>query len=329
MTSSAIQKREEHGLITGQTVKWTRDMVDLCKKMVCPKGIKDEEFQLFVEQCKATGFNPFTKEAYCVPRNVNVAPKGQPKRYETVHVFQSSADGMRARAARHPTFHSSSSQPVYELDKCEIDEEAGVVRHQYVPNKPRGKLTGAWGRVTYKSGPPVVVWLPVTARQGTSDFWAADPGGMLAKCAEVAALRKAFPVQFSGVLAREEVQEEREPSRLESALEGHAGAREQGVAPPPAGPVVEFGEWKGRPVSALTSQEATAAIAFANEKLAAQPKAKWAQKMRDNAGLIMGHLECLILAEISKPTSPAGDVVDAELVPPPEEEKLADEPGQE
>lgn len=316
-TETAIQKREEQGLITGQAVKWTREQIELCKRVICPKGISDDEFTLFVEQCKATGFNPFTKEAYCVPRNVNTAPSGQPKVYKTVHVFQSSVDGMRARAARHPSFHSSSSQPVYELDQCEIDEGAGVVRHRFQPNKPRGKLMGAWGKVTYKDGDPVVVWLPVTARSGGSDFWKNDHGGMLAKCAEAAALRKAFPVQFSGVHAREEIPDEPEPSRLEAAMSGSAAQAQ--LAPPPVGDLVEFGDWKGRPISGLSLKEASAAVDFANQKLQESPAAKWAPKMRDNLEKIMQHVDRLEIDEARK----AGDVVEAEVVPNPEEPQAA------
>lgn len=304
--NSAIQKVEQTALDTMGNVKWTRQMVELCKRTVCPKGVGEDEFALFIEQCRATGFNPFTKEVYCVPRNVKVSKKGEPDRWETQHVFQPGVDGARARAGRFPDFHSSTSAAVFEKDACEVDVDAGEVRHKFNPCQPRGRLVGAWGKVVKRGGPPVVAWLPAGSRSGNSQFWNADPGGMLAKCAEMAALRKAYPVQFSGVQAREEVQEEA-PSRAEQVL--GAGQPSQETPPaPPTGPLVEFGEWKGRPISGLTLAEAAAAIAFAEAKLAeAKPGARWVKPLAGNLVEVAAHhrrLEALV----------GGDVVEAEVV---------------
>lgn len=308
--TTAIQRVEQTAALdTMGNVKWTRALVDLCKRTVCPKGIQDDEFNLFIEQCRATGFNPFTKEVYCVPRNVKVSKKGEPDRWETQHVFQPGVDGARARAGRFPDFHSSTSAAVFEKDACEVDVDAGEVRHKFNPCQPRGRLVGAWGKVVKRGGPPVVAWLPAGSRSGNSQFWNADPGGMLAKCAEMAALRKAYPVQFSGVQAREEVQEEA-PSRAEQVLNaGQATVAESPPAPAP-GPLVEFGEWKGRPVSGLSMAEAANAITFAEAKLAeAKPGARWVKALEGNLAEVKAHYEQMAAVVV-----PAGDVVDAEVV---------------
>jgi phage recombination protein Bet len=314
--TNAIQKAEVVALDTMGNVQWTREVMELCKRQVCPKGVSDDEFSVFIAQCQATGLNPFTKEAYCVPRNVKVSRKGEQDRWETIHTFQPGIDGARARAGRFPDFHSSTSAAVYELDQCEVDVDAGKVAHKFNPCKPRGKLVGAWGKVTKTHGAPIVVWLPVGSRSGSSQFWQADAGSMLAKCSEMAALRKAYPVQFSGVLVREELDDEA-PTRSQevaAVLDGGAPPAPSLPAPPPPEPTVEFGEWKGLPISSLTLEQAEAASSFALAQLgAAKPGARWVAKLEANLALVQDHRDMLAAA----PPAPKPDVVDAEVVPEP------------
>jgi phage recombination protein Bet len=310
--TDAIQKVEAVALDTGGNVKWTREMVDLCKRTVCPKGITDDEFSVFMEQCRSSGLNPFTKEAYCVPRNT----KGPDGKYVTVHTFQPSIGGARSRAGRFPDFHSSTSAAVYELDQCEVDVDAGKVSHRFNPCKPRGKLVGAWGKVTKTHGTPIVVWLPVGARSGNSQFWQSDAGSMLAKCSEFAALAKAYPVQFNGMSIPEDGDGEQAPSRTVEVLSRIEEPAAPVTTPPPAaGPVVEFGEWKGRPVSGLSGEEAEAAASFALAKLAeAKPGARWVKALEANLGLVQDHRDMLAA---TVPAPARTDVVDVEPLPEP------------
>lgn len=322
--SSAIQKAEVVALDTMGNVQWTRELVDLCKRTVCPKGVTNDEFAVFMEQCRATGLNPFTKEAYCVPRNVKVSKRGEQDRWETVHTFQASIGGARSRAGRFPDFHSSTSAAVYEKDQCEVDVDAGTVKHKFNPCAPRGALKGAWGKVVKKDGTAIVVWLSVGERSGASNFWKDTPGMMLAKCAEFAALCKAYPVQFTGV----ELEDEGDrafPSRTQEVLEAvnstatPAPAQTNLPPPPPPDPTVEFGEWKGRLVSSLTLEETEAAASYALQQLRdAKPGAKWIPKLEKNLELVQAHRDALA-SEIPVPPPPG--VVDAEFTP------TQDEPG--
>lgn len=327
MTTGAIEKvQQQVALDTMGNVKWTRELVELCKRQVCPKGVSDDEFAVFMEQCKASGLNPFTKEAYCVPRNVKVSRKGEPDRWETVHTFQASIGGARSRAGRFPDFLGCTSSAVYEKDFCEVDVDAGVVRHKFNPCAGRGMLKGAWGKVLKKDGTAIVVWLSVGERSGASNFWKDTPGMMLAKCAEFAALCKAYPVQFTGV----ELEDEGDrafPSRTQEVLEAvnstatPAPAQTNLPPPPPPDPTVEFGEWKGRLVSSLTLEETEAAASYALQQLRdAKPGAKWIPKLEKNLELVQAHRDALA-SEIPVPSSPPPDVVDAEFTP------TQDEPG--
>lgn len=314
--TSAIQKREQVSLDTMGNVQWTRELVDLCKRTVCPKGVTDDEFAVFMEQCRATGLNPFTKEAYCVPRNVKVSKRGEQDRWETVHTFQASIGGARSRAGRFPDFHSSTSAAVYEKDQCEVDVDAGVVRHKFNPCGPRGALKGAWGKVVKKDGPPILVWLSVGERSGNSNFWKDTPGMMIAKCAEFAALCKAYPVQFTGVELEDggDTPQSR-AQEVMSAVEGNASLPAAAPLPQPP-PVVEFGEWKDTPIASLTLEQAEAATSYALAKLKeAKPGARWVAKLEANLALVQDHRD--MLAAMGGPPAPKPDVVDAEVVPEP------------
>lgn len=309
--TTAIQKSSGGALETLYSGRWTPSVVDVLRKQVCPKGITDDEFFVFLMRCQQSGLNPLLGHAYCVPRRAKVSAKGEPDKWVTNHVFQPAIDGMRARAAEFPDFRMSDSAAIYEKDLITIDKGSGEIVHKTNPAGQRGRLVGAWGRVRLKDGSANVVELPVGSRGGDSAFWNADPGSMLAKCAEAAALRKTYPVAFAGIHIREEMlSEEREPGRTEVVLS---------AAPPPApaapalpnGPVVEFGEWKGREIASLSGEEKQAAVAYAEWQMEQHPKmgAKVKAALTSNLGAIrssMGAAQVVDDAEVvvTEPTSP-------------------------
>lgn len=270
--TTAIQKSSGGGALeTLYSGRWTPSVVDVLRKQVCPKGITDDEFFVFLMRCQQSGLNPLLGHAYCVPRRTNIGTRDKPN-WVTNHVFQPAIDGMRARAAEFPDFRMSDSAAIYEKDLVTIDKGSGEIVHKTNPAGQRGRLVGAWGRVRLKDGSANVVELPVGSRTGDSSFWNADPGSMLAKCAEAAALRKTYPVAFSGLHIREELPgEEREATRAEAVLS--AATPVPPVAPAlPAGPVVEFGEWKGREIASLSGEEKQAAVAYAEWQMEQHPR---------------------------------------------------------
>lgn len=302
--STAIQKRETTDLVeTLTSPEWPRPVIEVLRQQCCPKGIPEQEFYVFVKKCVQTGLNPLVGEAFCIPRN-SKGPDGKPV---TIFTFQPSAEGMRARAGRFPDFVKVDGAAVYELDPVAlIDEGTGEVQHKFNAAKPRGRLMGAWGRVEKKGTTPIVVWLPAGARRADGPVWSSDPGGHLAKCSMVQALRQAYPVAFAGVYAREEMPDEAPaPSMAETVL-----SRASGDAPvaapkvevlPPAGPTVAFGEWKGRPVSCLSLEECDAAQSFALAEMGKAPNAKWVDKMRANLELLQAHRETLVAPKVPEP----------------------------
>lgn len=274
--SAAIEKATPQHLATTEG-DWSRERLDLLKAQLCPQGISDGEFALYWQGCKARGLDPFKNEVYCVPRN-----QGGKK----MNVLQVSVEGMRTRAMRFGDLLSYAKDFVCEKDVCVVDRAAGTVAHRYDASKPRGALMGAWARVVRRGMDPFLVYLPAGSRTVGQAYNSAGTGEHLAKCAVAAALRDAYPDAFGGLYTAEEMPPEREATPLEAALAGGAKGTVT-VLPPEPGPVVEFGEWKHRPIAGLTQEEARAAVAFADEKLAnAKPKATWVVALKGNRDAI-------------------------------------------
>jgi phage recombination protein Bet len=191
---------------------WSRERVDLIKRTICPKGISDDEFALFIEQCKRSGLDPLLKEAFCVGRRQNVGSREKPH-WVTRYEFQPSEAGMLARAERFPDFKGIQASAVYAEDEIIVDQGKGEVVHRFNPAKRKGALVGAWARVVREGKLPVVVWLDFSGYVQQTPLWAKIPTTMIEKCARVAALRKGYPEAFGGLYVREEMPaEEYEPA---------------------------------------------------------------------------------------------------------------------
>lgn len=183
---------------------WSRERVDLVKRTICPKGISDDEFALFIEQCKRSGLDPLLKEAFCVARRQNAGNRERPN-WVTKYEFQPSEAGMLARAERFPDFKGIQASAVFAEDEIIVDQGKGEVVHRFNPAKRKGSLVGAWSRVVREGKLPVVVWLDFAGYVQQTPLWAKIPTTMIEKCARVAALRKAYPEAFGGLYVREEM----------------------------------------------------------------------------------------------------------------------------
>lgn len=185
---------------------WTPEFTTLVRSQVCPKGIPDEEFALFVMQCKRSGLNPMLKEAYCVARKHNFGSKDRPN-WGTKYEFQPSEAGMLARAERFADYRGIQAAAVYGEDEILVDMGTSTVKHAFNPAKRKGAIVGAWARVERRDHVAVLVWLDFAGYVQQSPMWSKIPSTMMEKCARVAALRKAYPESFGGIYIREEMPE--------------------------------------------------------------------------------------------------------------------------
>lgn len=182
---------------------WTKEQSELIRRTVCPKGISEDAFALFMVQCKRSGLDPLLKEAFCVPRRAKVGND-----WVEQHVFQPAEAGMLSRAERFPDFKGVQASAVYAEDDILIDMGAGTVKHAFNPAKRKGQLVGAWARAERAGKLPVVVWVDFQGYVQQTPLWSKIPNTMIEKCARVAALRKAYPEAFGGLYIAEEMPEE-------------------------------------------------------------------------------------------------------------------------
>lgn len=297
--TSEIVKAEAAGVVANTDRAWTKERSELVRRTICPKGISEDAFALFMEQCKRSGLDPLLKEAFCVPRRAKVG-----ENWVEQHVFQPAEAGMLSRAERFPDFHGVQASAVYAEDDILLDMGRGEVKHAFNPAKRKGQLVGAWARAVRDGKLPIVVWVDFSGYVQQTPLWAKIPTTMIEKCARVAALRKAYPEAFGGLYIAEEMPE---PT---ATPEGKAGKKTP--PPPPEDPpalsatsaidaefraaseqvtgkapeyeevrVVVIGRHKGKSIATLDSvslqqalDEAAAVVSDpANEKKRSYPKA--------------------------------------------------------
>ena len=259
MTEANTHQKADATAQAAQQGVWNRERVELVKRTICPKGISEDEFALFIEQCKRSGLDPLLKEAFCVARRQNTGNRERPN-WVTKYEFQPSEAGMLARAERFPDFKGIQASAVFAEDEIILDQGKGEVVHRFNPAKRKGALVGAWSRVVRDGKLPVVVWLDFSGYVQQTPLWAKIPTTMIEKCARVAALRKAYPEAFGGLYVREEM-----PAEEYEAPQPHAEEPAQ-----PAGPYEMLGTRPG-PMKASFPTLAPAPAKEVKEEKAATP----------------------------------------------------------
>jgi phage recombination protein Bet len=189
--------------------RWTSTDVETIKNTLCPKGIPDADFKLFIMRCQASGMNPLLGEAFCIERPIKVGGTKDNPIWGKAYVFTPGEQGMEARADDFPDYRGLRAAAVYSKDKIIIDPSTGEVSHQYNPAEDRGRLVGAWAMV-YREGrtTPVEFVRLEEYSDPRNPKWSTSPHTMIVKCARAAALRRAYPNAFNGVFVREEMREE-------------------------------------------------------------------------------------------------------------------------
>ena len=174
-----------------------------------PKG----DLDLFFHQAKRTGLDPFAKQIYMLGRRTkikvwNERAKRQDEEWVMKYTIQTGIDGYRVtghRLARLAGDDIAVEGPFWRgadggWDDVWLDPNRPPLAAKYIVVKNGVKYSsvamyGEYVQTYSKDG-----------QQQPNSMWAKMPANQLAKCAEAAAWKKAYPNDFSGMVLEDAVQ---------------------------------------------------------------------------------------------------------------------------
>lgn len=221
----ALQKQQALAKPVPVPTEW-QQAIDTVKAM-CGADATDADFKVFCYHAQKAGLDPLAKQIYLVTRNSKVMNK-KTGQWEWVKkaTIQASIDGMRLVAQRSGVYAGQVGP--------EWCGEDGVWKDVWLSSKPPAAARVGVLRTDFAAPCYGVARFDAyaqTDRDGKmTGLWPKMGEVMIAKCAEMLALRKAFPQELSGIYGKEEMEQADNADRLadkREAAQAMAGQVEQ------------------------------------------------------------------------------------------------------
>lgn len=183
----------------GETAEITLSL-GMVKKFLCiatksGKMPTDEQVVKYMMLCKAQSLNPWVNDAYLVGYDGKDGPQ-----FSLITAHQS----FLKRAEASPEFDGIESGVIVARGDAITERQGDLLLNGET-------LVGAWARVHRRDRTvPSYDSLNLSTFNTGRSRWAADPAGMIVKCAEASALRKAFPSTLAAMYCKEEMDRHRE-----------------------------------------------------------------------------------------------------------------------
>ena len=203
----------------GQLVQFSAQDI---KARLCP-NIDDKELALVLGLCKAQRLNPFNKDVYIIKYGNSPAS------------IVTSKEVFTKRANANPDFEGFEAGVTYINANGEVRTREGSA----VYKAANETLVGGWCRVYVKGRRPFYDEVTLEEYSTGKSGWAKMPSTMIRKVALVHCLREAFPDDFQGLYAAEEMgnageraqaMEEQEVEPLQQVQEAPKQAQQAPVA---------------------------------------------------------------------------------------------------
>lgn len=183
-------------LIALSDASYTPDQVSLIKRTIA-KGASDDELALFINQCRRTGLDPFSRQIYSIKRR----EKNDKEEWVDKMMTQVSIDGFRLIAERSKKYRGQSD-PMW----CGDDGQwKDVWLHPFPPKACKVSVFRSDFDQPLTAVARFDSYCVKKRDGGLTAMWAKMPDIMIAKCAEALALRKAFPQDLSDIYAEDEM----------------------------------------------------------------------------------------------------------------------------
>lgn len=216
MVNNSLAKAAENKMVeyevNGEKVKLSPNIIR--NYLVSGGGnVSDQEIVMFLNLCRFQHLNPFLREAYLIKYGNQAATMVTGKEVFT------------KRARRNKDYAGQQAGVVVQKKDSTLENRVGALVLE------DEKLVGGWAKVFIKGYEvPTEISVSLAEYIGTkkdgevNSQWSKKPATMIRKVALVQAMREAFPEDFAGLYAQEEIEIEQpldetpiDESRIEAA----------------------------------------------------------------------------------------------------------------